>query len=115
MTLAAIGLYGLMAFIVNQRTHEIGVRMALGATGGKVLRMVVQQAAVRAGFGIAVGLIAAFGVTRLLANFLVGISPTDLATFILVIGFLAMITIFAALIPALRATQIDPVVALRGE
>jgi predicted permease len=115
MTLAAVGLYGLMAFIVNQRTHEIGVRMALGETSAGVLGMIVRQAVVRALVGIAIGLAGAYGVTRLLTNFLVGVSPTDLVTFSVVTVFLVVVAVLAALAPALRATHVDPVIALRGE
>jgi ABC-type antimicrobial peptide transport system permease subunit len=115
MALAAVGLYGVMAFIVNQRTHEIGVRMALGASGGNVLGMVIRQGLFKAGIGIALGLLGAFGITRLLANYLVGVTPTDALTFGLVTAFLAVVAVIASLAPAFRATRVDPMIALRSE
>jgi predicted permease len=115
MALAAVGLYGVMAFIVNQRTHEIGVRMALGASGGNVLGMVVRQGLLKASIGIALGLLGAYGVTRLLANYLVGVTPTDALTFSLVTAFLALVAVIASLAPAFRATRVDPMIALRSE
>jgi predicted permease len=115
MALAAVGLYGVMAFIVHQRTHEIGVRMALGASGGNVLGMVIRQGLFKAGIGIALGLLGAFGITRLLANYLVGVTPTDALTFGLVTVFLAVVAVIASLAPAFRATRVDPMIALRSE
>lgn len=115
MALAAVGLYGVMAFIVNQRTHEIGVRMALGASGSNVLGMVVRQGLFKAGIGIGLGLLGAYGVTRLLANYLVGVTPTDVATFSAVTAFLAVVAVIASLAPAYRATRVDPMIALRSE
>jgi predicted permease len=115
IALAAVGLYGVMAFIVNQRTHEIGVRMALGASGSSVLGLVVRQALMKAAVGIAVGLIGAYGITRLLTNLLVGVSPTDFLTFSVVTVFLTVVAVVASIAPALRATHVDPMVALRGE
>ena len=113
--LAAVGLYGVMAFIVNQKTHEIGVRMALGATAGSVWTWIIRQALLKASAGIAVGLLGAYGVTRLLANFLVGVSPTDFLTFSVVTVFLIVVAVISSLLPAIRATRIDPIQALRGE
>jgi ABC-type antimicrobial peptide transport system permease subunit len=104
-----------MAFIVSQRTHEIGVRLAVGASTGSVLGMVVRQALTKAGIGIVVGLIGAYGVTRLMANFLVGVSPTDFLTFSSVTVFLVIVAVIASIAPALRATRVDPMIALRGE
>ncbi|MGH9791564.1 MAG: FtsX-like permease family protein, partial [Candidatus Acidiferrales bacterium] len=115
MALAAVGLYGVMAFMVNQRTHEIGVRMALGASGGSVLGMVVRQGLTRAAIGIALGLAGAFTVTRLLTYYLVGVTPTDPLTFAAVTLFLAMVAVLSSLAPALRATRVDPMIALRSE
>jgi putative ABC transport system permease protein len=115
IALAAVGLYGLMAFSVNQRTHEIGVRLALGASRGKVLGMVVLQAMIKTSAGIALGILSAYGVTRMLSNFLVGVSPTDPATFAAVTAFLAGIALIASVAPALRATRVDPLKALRGD
>jgi predicted permease len=115
MALAAVGLYGVMAFIVNQRTHEIGVRMALGASPGNVLNMVVRQGLFKAAIGIALGLLGAYGVTRLLTTYLVGVTATDLLTFGSVTTFLVVVAAVASLVPALRATRVDPMIALRSE
>jgi predicted permease len=115
IALAGVGLYGVMAFMVSQRTHEIGVRLALGASTQSVLGMVVRQALTKAGIGIAVGLIGAYGVTRLMANFLVGVSPTDFLTFSSVTVFLVIVAVIASIAPAIRATRVDPMIALRGE
>lgn len=115
MALAAVGLYGVMAFLVSQRTHEIGVRMALGASGGSVLGMVLRQGLLKASIGIALGLLGAYGVTRLLANYLVGVTPTDALTFGVVTAFLVLVAVMASLAPAFRATRVDPMVALRSE
>lgn len=115
LALATVGLYGVMAFIVNERRHEIGVRMALGAGFANLLGMVVRQALLRAVFGIALGLVGAFAVARLLTNFLVGVSPSDPLTFGAVVLFLVATAVLASLAPALRATRVDPVIALRGE
>jgi hypothetical protein len=115
LAMAAVGLYGVMAFIVNERTHEIGVRLALGASSANVLGMVVRQALVRAAFGVILGLAGAFAVARLLTNFLVGVSPSDPLTYGAVVLFLVATAVLASLAPALRATRVDPVIALRGE
>jgi predicted permease len=115
LALAAVGLYGVMAFIVNERQHEIGIRMALGATGAGVLGMILRQAMARTALGIVLGLVGAVAAARLLTNFLVGVTPTDPLTFGAVIVFLVVVAALAALAPAIRATRVDPVIALRGE
>jgi len=115
LVLAAVGLYGVMAFIVGQRTHEIGVRMALGASPAGVLGMVVRQGLLKAAVGVALGLLGAFAVARLLTNYLVGVTPTDPLTFAMVTLFLAVVAAIASLAPAIRATRVDPVIALRSE
>ncbi len=115
MALAGVGLYGVMAFIVNQRTHEIGVRMALGASAQGVLRMIVTQGLIKAGIGLALGLVGAFLVTRMLVNYLVGVTPTDPLTFGVVVAFLVAVAMIASLVPAFRATRVDPMIALRSE
>jgi len=113
--LALIGLNGVITYLVAQRTHEIGVRMALGAQPGGVLRLVMSQALVMAATGVVTGLIAALFVTRLLANQLYGVQPVDPTTFLVVPTLLTAAALAASSIPALRATRIDPLVALRYE
>ncbi len=115
ISLAAVGLYGVMAYLVGQRTHEIGVRMALGASGGQVLGMVLRQSLLKTGIGVALGVLAAFGVTRLFTFLLVGVTPTDPLTYGLVVLFLALVATGATLAPAWRASRVDPLIALRCE
>jgi putative ABC transport system permease protein len=115
LTLAAVGIYGLMAYAVAQRTHEIGIRMALGATAGSVLRMIVRQGTWLIGGGLALGVAASFGLTRLLQNQLWGVTATDADTFIGVSALLAAIAWAACIVPGRRAARVDPMVALRHE
>jgi putative ABC transport system permease protein len=115
LLLAAVGIYGLIAYSVAQRTHEIGVRMALGAARADVVRMVVRQGASLALIGIVLGLGGAFALTRLLKTMLFGIGVTDALTFAAAPVGMMLVVLLATWVPALRATRISPVVALRYE
>ncbi|HKN76426.1 MAG TPA: ABC transporter permease [Candidatus Acidoferrum sp.] len=113
LILAAVGIYGLMAYSVSQRTHEIGVRLAIGAQRGDVLRLVLRDGARLTLLGIAIGIIAALALTRLMVSLLFEVTPTDPATFAAVAIVLAVTAFAACYIPARRATRVDPMVALR--
>ena len=120
MILAAVGLYGVMSFSVNQRTSEFGIRMALGADAAKILLMVLRQGSVQLGLGLVLGLgvaqfIAALG-GQGIVNALSGmISPHDPATYLFVAVLLGVVSLVATLVPARRATRVDPMIALRAE
>jgi putative ABC transport system permease protein len=113
LLLAAIGIYGVMSYAVEQRTNEMGIRIALGAGAGQLLRMVIWNGLVLAGIGVALGVTVSFGVTRLMSSVLFGVKATDPTTLALVSGVLAGVAALACFIPARRATQVDPIVALR--
>ncbi len=113
--LAALGIYGLMAYNVSQRSAEIGVRMALGATERDVLKLVGRQGLSLVALGLALGLIGAFGVTRFMAALLYGISPSDPPTYVALSSVLALVGVLACWLPARRATRVDPMIALRSD
>ena len=115
LILAAIGVYGVMAYSVSQRTHEIGVRIALGARPDAILRLVIRQALILAALGIAIGLVGAFALTRVMSSLLFGVSATDLLTFVITSLLLGSIALMASYIPARRAAKVDPIAALQHE
>jgi predicted permease len=115
LLLAAIGIYGLMAYSVEQRTQEIGIRMALGAQASQVKKMIVGQGMVLAIVGVAIGLGAAFGLARFIATFLFGVTKWDPVVFAAVPGVLTVVALLAVWLPARRASRIDPIIALRSE
>jgi predicted permease len=115
LMLASLGIYGVISYLVGQRTHELGIRIALGAKRRDVLRLVLNHGMKMALGGVALGLIVAFGLTRLLAKMVFGVSTTDPATFVSLTLLLLTVALLACLVPAWRATRVDPLVALRDE
>jgi putative ABC transport system permease protein len=115
LILATIGIYGVMAYTVTQRTHEIGIRVALGAQRQDVLKLVVGQGMILVLVGIVIGLSASLALTRFMISVLFGVSPTDPVTYIVIPLLFVSVALIACYIPARRATKVDPLVALRSE
>jgi ABC-type antimicrobial peptide transport system permease subunit len=115
LMLATMGVYGVLSYLVNQRTRELGVRMALGATRAQVVWLVLRQGLVTVGLGLALGVVGAVGLTRLLSHLLVYVSALDVVAFIVAPVLLLTVALVAILLPALRASRVDPMVALRTE
>jgi ABC-type antimicrobial peptide transport system permease subunit len=115
LVLVALGVFSVIAYTVSRQTHEIGIRMALGANHAAVMRMVLRMGLRLVGLGVAVGLLASFAVTRVIANQLWGVSPRDPLTLALAVGVVAIAGLAACYFPARRATSVDPLIALRYE
>jgi ABC-type antimicrobial peptide transport system permease subunit len=115
LVLAAIGVYGVTSYTTNQRTHEIGIRLALGASRADVLRLILRRGILLTVLGLVIGLGMSFGVTRFLQSLLLGVSSTDGLTFVGVAVLLSAVVLVACFIPARRAMRVDPMQALRYE
>jgi putative ABC transport system permease protein len=115
LLLATLGIYGVISHSTSQRTHEIGIRIALGARSTDVVRLVVGHALVLAFTGVVVGLAGALGLMRFISSLLYGVGPADPLTFVIIAGVVTLAALIASYIPARRATKVDPMVALRYE
>ena len=115
LVLAIVGVYRVISYSVSQRTNEIGIRMALGAGSDDILKLVAAQGLRLVGFGVAAGLLAARALSRAMKSLLVGVNPADPITFVTVALLLTLVALAACLVPARRATRVDPIVALRYE
>lgn len=115
LILALVGVFGVISFTVSQRTNEIGIRMAMGARQGSILRMILRQGVWMIAGGLVTGILLALAISRLVGDFIFGVSPYDALTYISVSGLLCAVALFACYLPARRATRVDPMVALRYE
>jgi putative ABC transport system permease protein len=115
LLLAAVGLYAVLAYYVNQRSHELGLRMALGANAREIAAMILTRGSLLIGLGVAIGIAGAIGLTRLLRQMLFGVEPTDPATFVGVCLFVLAIALIACVAPVWRAVHVDPMVTLQAE
>jgi ABC-type antimicrobial peptide transport system permease subunit len=115
LTLAAIGTYGILSYMVTERQREIGIRMALGADNGQVMRMIMGQGLAIAAIGILIGIAGAYALSRLTASLLYGVSPSDPLTFVTVAGVITIVAAAACLVPTRRAMRVDPLEAIRAD
>jgi ABC-type antimicrobial peptide transport system permease subunit len=114
LALAAVGTYGVLSYLVAERQQEIGIRMALGADRREILRLVLSRGILLSGLGLAGGIVAALGLTRVIKTMLFNVTPTDPLTLAIVTGVIAVVAIVACLVPAWRATRTDPMIVLRN-
>jgi ABC-type antimicrobial peptide transport system permease subunit len=115
LVLCAIGIYGVIAYLVGQRAREIGIRIALGATASRVVTMFVKDGALMVGAGLVIGVGGALALTRLMTSLLFNTTPTDMATYLGVVAVLGVVALAASGIPAIRAAQVDPALTMRGD